>query len=307
MLTRVGEGANRLLAAGQQGLEEELVTEMINAGAGDNPYIFGDAALDRQRLETQTKLFASYIRSHAREFCGAGVRSILDLGCGEGQLGFVLKEVYPDALLVGVDRDSKAIAEAQHQATRLGLTNTRFLVQDIEHELPDEQFDLIYCSVIMLHTRDPQQMVVRAYAALNPGGHLWVKDFDGDILTDQVQIKFLGGSNLKMIRLLIDGIAKIGGHPYFMSALPAWLEQLGAVNIRREREYYPVGGRGEVGTATLAIGLGGFITGLPLIARAHGMSEHELMELYAEVVNRELATREEIQTFLGNIIAAKPR
>lgn len=272
----------------------------------ENPYIFGDTALDRQRLETQTKLFAVYLRHHASEFCGSQVKSILDLGCGEGQLGFVLKEIYPDAQLVGVDRDAKAIARAESQAALLGLTNTRYLVQDIEHELPAVQFDLIYCSVIMLHMRNPQQAVARAYAALNPGGYLWVKDFDPEILADSEVIRFLGGSNARMIGLLTDGMAKIGRHPYFMAELPAWLEELGAENIRSEREYYPLGGTSAEGIATLAIGLGAFLTAQPRLAKAHDISERELAELYAEVVNRALGTKEGSQAFLGNIIAQKP-
>jgi hypothetical protein len=47
-----------------------------------NPYIFGNPETDRQRLETQSRLFTRYIRAHARAFCGDKVHRILDVGCG---------------------------------------------------------------------------------------------------------------------------------------------------------------------------------------------------------------------------------
>ncbi len=272
----------------------------------DHPYIFGNPALDRWRLETQTRLYSDYVRRHAREFCGDNVGAILDLGCGEGQLGLVLKEVYPQASLVGVDRDSAAIAKAGYQASLLDLTKTHFLTMDVEEGLPEGEFDLIYCSFILFHTRNPRQVVERAYAQLLPGGHLWVKDFDPQVLNEGTLPRFLGGSYVKMVRLMTEVAAKVGYQPSLMNELPAWLVELGASGVRSEREYYPVGGNTEAGVATLAITLGAFLNATPGLARILDIPEPELSALYTEVVNRAVGKKEEAQTFTANIIAHKP-
>ncbi len=142
----------------------------------EESYVLGNSVLDRQRLETQTRLFSNYIRANAKRLVGDEVHSILDLGCGEGQLGQVLREVYPAAQLVGIDKDAAAIGRAREHAASLHLQNTDFIAADVEQELPAGPFDLAYASTIMMHTHQLAKMVELAQAALQPGGYLWVKE-----------------------------------------------------------------------------------------------------------------------------------
>lgn len=273
----------------------------------DNPYIFGDPDMDRYRLVTQARLFSRYVREHTREFCGDAVGSILDVGCGEGQLGFVLREIYPAARLVGIDNDPKAIATAQQQAAELGLTNAEFVVGNVEQELPPGPFDLIYASAIFTHLHQPEQMVRAAYTRLNPGGHLWVKDFDPDYFDDAEAQRFLGGSYVKMLKMLLDAIVAIGGHPYGLRELPRWMDAAGFVNVRREREYLKSGGTSDEGVSTFAIGTGAFYNARLLMAKIYQVPEAELVRLYMDVINAEMAQREESNGFSGNVIGEKPR
>lgn len=99
--------------------------------ATDNPYIFGNPELDRLRLETQDRLIGERMQARARALVGDNVRNILDLGCGEGQLGLRLLEVYPAAHLVGLDKDPKAITTAEARA-RVAGAQARYEVGDVE-------------------------------------------------------------------------------------------------------------------------------------------------------------------------------
>lgn len=274
--------------------------------AEDNPYIFGDPDTDRFRLETQSRLFSSYVRHHAREFCGDNVRSILDVGCGDGQLGFVLHEIYPAARLVGVDSDVKAIENAKRRVAQEGLSNIEFQVGSVEQSLPAGPFDLVYASAIFTHLHQPKQMIQMAYAALDPGGHFWVKDFDPDYFDDPTALQFLDGKFIAMLKLLLDTVVMIGGHPYCLRDLPGWMREAGFTNIRKEREYLRQGGSSEEGISTFAIGIGAFYNARALISKVRGIPDSELAQMYADVINLEVATKEESAGFSGNVVAEKP-
>jgi SAM-dependent methyltransferase len=277
-----------------------------DALAQDDPYIFGDPATDRNRLETQTRIFSNYIRTNAHHFIGDRVRRILDLGCGEGQLGFVLGSLYPDAQLVGIDKDEKAIAAAWLRAQVSGASSTEFIVGDIEQELPAGPFDLIYVSTVLIHTHQPKHVVAMAYERLRPAGYLWVKDFDPAIFTDPLQQAYCGGKYLAMLRLLMDTVQAIGGNPYCVNDLPSWMSEIGFVNIRREQERNPIGGRDEIGRTIMALGLGAFYNARSVISKVQGVPEYDLVQMYSEVIDEAMKDKEPSSTWVANVIAQKP-
>ncbi len=272
----------------------------------DNPYIFGDPATDRYRLMTQSRLFSDYIRAHAREFVGDHITSILDLGCGEGQLGFVLREVYPDARLVGVDKDDKAIATARSRAATLGLSNTEFVSGDIEQQLPTGAFDLVYASAILTHVHQPAALFSAAYQALAPGGYFWMNDFDPAYFADPTAQAYYGGKYIQMLKLLLDTVQAIGGSPYQMSEAPQRLAAAGFTNIRAEKEYNLVGGSSDVGQAWLGTAVGAFYNARAFIGKVQGWSEAELTALYTAVVNEAMRTKDGVMGWTLNLIAQRP-
>lgn len=271
-----------------------------------NPYIMGNPEVDRYRLETQTRLFEGYVRNHARAFCGDNVASILDLGSGEGQLGFVLKSIYPQARLVGIDSSEPAIERARARAKELGMSDAEFIVGDVEQDFPTGPFDLIYASAILSHTHNPQQIVALAYAQLAPGGHFWVKDFDPAYLNYPPAAAYLDGDYVRMVKLLMDAIGVIGGHPYYLAELPDWLQAAGFINIRCEREMMRAGGTSTEGVSGVAIGAGAFYNARTLISRTSGIPESQIIQLYTDVINKAMASKAEGEGFSGNIITEKP-
>jgi SAM-dependent methyltransferase len=243
-----------------------------------NPYLFGDAETDRIRLETQAMLFSSYLRTKAPQFIGPKVRRILDIGCGAGQLTTTLARVYPNAEVIGVDNDPRAIAKARARAVESKRGNVEFQVGDITAGLPAGPFDLIYASLVLLHIREYEQVVREAYGALAPGGMLWVKDLHPAIETALPHPTYQRAMGLTYATL-----EAIGAHPYLGRELPGHLEQFGFEAIRVEVETYPLGGTTPSGQAALGILLGAIYNARQLVSRIQGVPENEIVKMYVEI------------------------
>src|SRR5579859_7232365 len=81
----------------------------------ENPYLLS-GEVDRARLVAQSRMFRTFIENNAKRIAGENVKRILDIGCGEGQLTQVFAKLYPDAHVIGFDKDEKAIETAQRRS-----------------------------------------------------------------------------------------------------------------------------------------------------------------------------------------------
>ncbi|EHD21438.1 MULTISPECIES: peptide chain release factor N(5)-glutamine methyltransferase [Brenneria] len=69
--------------------------------------------------------------------------NILDLGSGSGAIALAIASERPDCRVTGVDAQPDAVALAEHNAARLGITNARFLLSDWFSTLAQQRFALI--------------------------------------------------------------------------------------------------------------------------------------------------------------------
>lgn len=277
--------------------------ETSAAGAhAENPYLFGDPATDRARLEAQTALFSRYLQQHAREFTGPNVTRILDLGCGEGQLAFVLARLYRGARVIGIDKDERAIARAEERAAKMDMTNVAFVVGNVEDDLPGGPFDLIYASLIFLHMRQRAPLIRRCYDHLAPGGHLWIKDLHPSIETACAHPAYL-----ELMRLTFSTLVSIGAWPYLFREVPAMLTAVGFEPPRIEIEEYPLGGPTPEGRAMLGVTLGVGYNARALISKVHQMPESEVIHLYSQLGEWARQMPGEVGILrMGNVIAQRP-
>ncbi len=106
---------------------------------------------------------------------------ILDIGCGTGSLIVQIKRLHPDADVIGLDPDPKALARAKRKADRAGLA-VRF-EQGFSDELPypDASFDRVFSSFMFHHLGpDEQTRTLREVRrVLRPGCSLHLVDFGG--------------------------------------------------------------------------------------------------------------------------------
>ena len=106
---------------------------------------------------------------------------VLDLGCGTGTFAVRIKEAHPEADVVGLDPDAKALARATAKADRAGLA-VRFdqgYADDLPY--PDASFDRVFSSFMFHHLPAAEkEATLRAVRrVLKPGGAFHMLDFGG--------------------------------------------------------------------------------------------------------------------------------
>jgi SAM-dependent methyltransferase len=106
---------------------------------------------------------------------------VLDIGCGTGSLVVLVKRRHPEAEVVGLDPDPKALARAAGKARRAAVSV--HLDQGFADALPyvDASFDRVFSSFMFHHlpaeAKEPTLREVRRVLA--PRGRLLLLDFAG--------------------------------------------------------------------------------------------------------------------------------
>lgn len=102
--------------------------------------------------------------------------TVVDLGCGPGEVLARLATLAPSLELIGVDVDAGMIARATKKAARRGLS-ARFIVADAAAlPLPDESVDLVVSSYAVHHLPDPHAARAEILRVLTPGGRALIWD-----------------------------------------------------------------------------------------------------------------------------------
>jgi ubiquinone/menaquinone biosynthesis C-methylase UbiE len=106
---------------------------------------------------------------------------VLEIGCGTGNLAILIKRLHPDAEVVGIDPDPKALARAQRKAWReaLSVQLDRGFAEELPY--PDASFDRVLSALMFHHLRPEEQekSLDEARRILRPGGSLHLLDFGG--------------------------------------------------------------------------------------------------------------------------------
>jgi ubiquinone/menaquinone biosynthesis C-methylase UbiE len=106
---------------------------------------------------------------------------VLEVGCGTGTLAMMIKRLHPDAAMVGLDPDPKALTRAKRKALRAGVTIQ--FDEGFADALPYPQasFDRVFSSFMLHHLPAEQKgkMLREVRRVLRPGGELHLLDFEG--------------------------------------------------------------------------------------------------------------------------------
>ena len=95
------------------------------------------------------------------------IRSVLDLGCGEGDSVDFFRSVIPDINWIGLDVDISPEVEKRSR------TDAEFKTFDgIKIPFEDSCFDLIYCNQVLEHVRFPERLLYEVCRVLKPNGYL---------------------------------------------------------------------------------------------------------------------------------------
>lgn len=109
---------------------------------------------------------------------GAGHR-VLDLGCGTGTLAILVKSTRPEADVVGLDLDPRALGIARGKGERARVAIEWVEGSVVEPPFAAQSFDRILSSLMFHHLTlaEKNAALTAARASLRPGGSLHVADF----------------------------------------------------------------------------------------------------------------------------------
>jgi ubiquinone/menaquinone biosynthesis C-methylase UbiE len=145
-------------------------------------YLLGHTPHELRRLEIQGDLYRDETR---RGFVAAGIEpgmSVLDIGCGTGDVSRVAASVVGESgSVLGIDRGPTAIETAAALSQAQGVRNTSFAVCEIEDVIQADDvlatgdhshapFDALVGRFILMHQPDPAQVLATAMKAIRPGG-----------------------------------------------------------------------------------------------------------------------------------------
>jgi S-adenosylmethionine-diacylgycerolhomoserine-N-methlytransferase len=107
--------------------------------------------------------------------------SVLEVGCGTGRNLAMIRDLYPETRLFGLDISAEMLATAKAKLRRQGLADANLRIADATSftaaAFGEKGFDRIVISYALSMIPDWQKALDAAIAALAPGGSLHVADF----------------------------------------------------------------------------------------------------------------------------------
>jgi hypothetical protein len=121
-------------------------------------------------------------------------------------------------------------------------------------------------------------LVPALYAALRPGGVLWIKDKGPDMAQAGTHPAYQ-----QLVRWCFSALEALGGHIQIIAELRPLLARAGFREERLEVEAYPLGGPSAVGRAMLSNMLHLFAATQPAVTRVHQVPASEIQALSGAV------------------------
>jgi len=105
---------------------------------------------------------------------------VLDIGCGAGNYTLKLLELLPELNVTLVDLSRPMLDRALQRISEATTANVTTIQADIRKlRLGEDRFDIILAAAVFHHLRTDaewQAVFAKCYAALRPGGSLWISD-----------------------------------------------------------------------------------------------------------------------------------
>jgi len=98
----------------------------------------------------------------------------LEYGAGTGILSFLLKDRFSEITLM--DNSQEMIRVCVEKTEFFHASHIIPLWFDLEHQVFDGKFDIIYNQMVLHHVNDYETIIKTFYSLLNPGGYLAIAD-----------------------------------------------------------------------------------------------------------------------------------
>lgn len=151
-------------------------------------------------------------------------KRILDVGCGIGDLSFLLAQ--KGAEVIGVELDAQKVASANRIAQQWQFEELRFIAGDVTKldQMDIGKFDMIFCIALLEHIKDDVDLLHQMQSLLRPGGQFIIE-------VPSARRKTIPEVETE------DGHQRSG---YLFEDVPILLEQVG-LHVRRKCKRDPLG------------------------------------------------------------------
>ena len=137
-------------------------------------------------------------------------QTLLDCGCGPGQITVGLARALEQGRVTGIDLDAKVLEQARRSAADAGVTNLEYREAGVlALPFPDESFDAVYFHALLCHLPAPEEALAEARRVLKRGGIVAVSEPD----MSAFQIATDDPACLRMLDYLAAGSRAAGGDP----------------------------------------------------------------------------------------------
>jgi 2-polyprenyl-3-methyl-5-hydroxy-6-metoxy-1,4-benzoquinol methylase len=148
---------------------------------GSEEYVLGRSDEEYRRLRAQALVWeAATCRTLDTVGLAPGAQC-LDAGCGPGEtMRLMAQRVGSAGRVLGVDVDATLGSQALAMLHDAGHDQCAFTAADLTtgSAIPGAPFDLVYARLLLFHVDDPAALLGHLWAAVAPGGHLVVHDYD---------------------------------------------------------------------------------------------------------------------------------
>lgn len=160
---------------------------------------------------------------------------ILDAGCGPGSITLDVAERFPEATVVGLDREESQLEIARSGAAKRGVKNVSFAFGSLGENWNPlfEAFDLVYSHAVFEHVPNPIDCLRQLHTSLSKNGIIALKspDWGGFVLYPET----------RECREAFDAYETIqkanGGDTHAGRKLGAWLREAGFVDTEVTATY----------------------------------------------------------------------
>ncbi len=117
--------------------------------------------------------------SFVEHFARLGVRTgtVLDIGCGPGEIVLKLAARLPHVTFIGADLSDAMLELARQRAATAACANVRFECADAKAiPYPTGQFDAVISNSLLHHLEDPLPFLNEAARVVKPGGAVLLRD-----------------------------------------------------------------------------------------------------------------------------------
>ncbi len=142
-------------------------------------YVLGHSNDEHRRLMLQSRFIGELTESLFIYSGLAEGMSVLDVGCGAGDVSILAAAfVGSSGNVLGVDQSANSIALARKRAESAGLSNVRFEIDVLEELQQREPFDALVGRLVLLYLQDPVSVLKKMVELVRPGGLIIFQEMD---------------------------------------------------------------------------------------------------------------------------------